>query len=359
MTKADTLSRMAELQTGLDDNKDITIFQDSLFVQSQEQGHVGEDLITRIRAGKGNLDEGVTRKLGNNEPGWIQEDGVIYWQGRIYIPKDSRLREEIIRNHHDPPTSVHPGRYKPHKLITRNYWWPGLQWDVNKYVNGCETCQRTKSRRTPWRAPLNPHDVPEGPWETISVNLIGELPTSKGYNRICVIVDRFSKQTHLIPTSMTVTAQGMAEIYRDHIFRLHGIPKKIIHDRGPQFDSLFMKNLYKLIGIEGNPSTAYHPQTDGQTERVNQEVKQYLRIYVNHHQDDWADWLPIAEFSLNKIQVSTGYSPFFISYGHHLNSGNTVARQSINETTTEFAKRMKGIHEDCQATLVKAMDNMK
>ena len=125
------------------------------------------------------------------------------------------------------------------------------------------------------------------------------------------------KQAHLIPTSMTFTAQGMAEIYRDHVFRLHGIPKKIIHDRGPQFDSLFMKNLYKLIGIEGNPSTVYHPQTDGQTERVNQEVEQYLRIYVNHHQDNWVDWLSIVEFSLNnKIQVSTGYSPLFVNRGY-------------------------------------------
>ena len=117
---------------------------------------------------------------------------------------------------------------------------------------------------------------------------------------------------------MTVTAQGMVEIYWDHVFRLYGLPKKIIHGQGPQFDSLFMKNLYKLIGIEGNPSTTYHPRTDGQMEHVNQEVEQYLRIYVNHHQDNWVAWLPLAEFSLNnKVQVTTGYSPFFINHKKH------------------------------------------
>lgn len=108
MTKADTLSRMAELQTGLDDNKDVTVLQDSLFVQSQEQEHVEEGLMACIRAGKGNLDEGVAKKLRDQEPGWIEEDGVIYWQGGIYIPKDSKLRGEIIQDHHDPPTSGHP-----------------------------------------------------------------------------------------------------------------------------------------------------------------------------------------------------------------------------------------------------------
>ena len=121
-----------------------------------------------------------------------------------------------------------------------------------------------------------------------------------------------------------------------------------------------MRNLYKLIGIEGNPSTAYHPQTNGQTEWVNQEVEQYLRIYINHHQDDWVDWLPIAEFSLNnKIQTSTGYLPFFINRGHHLNNEGTLPRQSTNEAATAFTNRMKGIHEDCQAALIKAKETIR
>ena len=112
MTKADTLSRMVELQTGLDDNKDITILQDSLFVQSQDQDHIEEDLFTCIRFRQGNLNEGVRRKLETQEAKWMEDNGIIYWQGRIYIPKDACLREELIHSHHDPPTAGHPGRYK-------------------------------------------------------------------------------------------------------------------------------------------------------------------------------------------------------------------------------------------------------
>ena len=103
----------------------------------------------------------------------------------------------------------------------------------------------------------------------------------------------------------------MAKVYRDHVFRLHGIPRKIIHDRGPQFESRFMKDFYKLVGIEGNPSTPYHPQTDGQTERINQEIEQYLRVFINHHQSNWSEWLSLAEFSYNtKVKTSLGHSPF-------------------------------------------------
>ena len=95
-----------------------------------------------------------------------------------------------------------------------------------------------------------------------------------------MVVDRFTKQIHVLPTNTTITSEGMARLYRDHVFKLHGIPQKIIHDWGPQFNSHFMKDLYKLLNIERNPSTAYHPQTDGQTERINQEIEQYLRIFT-------------------------------------------------------------------------------
>ena len=119
-----------------------------------------------------------------------------------------------------------------------------------------------KSLHTTRQKALHPHNTPAGPWQVISVNLIGELPESKGYNVICVIVDWFSKQIHALPTTTKVTAEGMATLYRDQVFRLHGLLKKIIHDRGLQFDAKFMKELYKVLYIEGNPSTVYHPQTD-------------------------------------------------------------------------------------------------
>ncbi|THH07829.1 hypothetical protein EW145_g3112 [Phellinidium pouzarii] len=177
---------------------------------------------------------------------------------------------------------------------------------------------RTKAVWTTRAKILHPNEVPESPWQVVTVDLIGELLASNNFNAICVIVDHFSKQMHAIPMTTKLTAEGMAKIYRDHVFRLHGLPWKIIHDRGTQFDAKMMKELYKLLHIEGNPSMAYHPQTDGQTECVNQELEQYLRLYVNHRQTDWADWLSLAEFAYNNHEHSaTKMSLFYANTGVH------------------------------------------
>ena len=126
-----------------------------------------------------------------------------------------------------------------------------------------------------------------------------ETPESNWYNAILVITDRFSKMIIAIPTNMDLTAYGAARLFRDHVWSKHGLPKKVISDRGLQFVAQFMKDLHRLMGVTANISTVYHPQTDGQTERVNQEIEQYLRIFINHRQSDWADWLACAEFSYN------------------------------------------------------------
>ena len=155
-------------------------------------------------------------------------------------------------------------------------------------------------------------------------------------------------------------AEGMAKIYRDHVFHLHGLPRKIIHDRGTQFDAKMMKELYKLLHIEGNPSTAYHPQTDGQTEHVNQELEQYLRLYVNHRQSDWADWLALAEFAHNnRVHSATKMSPFYANTGRHPMDLSHIHSSSPNLSAEDFAKHMKETHALAQANLVKAADDMK
>jgi hypothetical protein len=137
-------------------------------------------------------------------------------------------------------------------------------------------------------------------------------------------VDRKSKQAHFIKTNMELSLEGQAKIFRDNIFKLHGLPEKVISDRGLQYVSKFMVNLYHLLGITGNPSTAFHPQTDGQMEQINREVEQYLQIWVNHAQDDWSDWLAIAKFTYNnRDTTSTGHSPFFLNYAYHPWTGTT------------------------------------
>jgi len=194
-----------------------------------------------------------------------------------------------------------------HELITRNYWWPRILEDIKRYVAGCEKCQANKPNRQLKRNNLHPNEIPKGPWEVISIDLVGPLPELSGHDGILVIVDRFSKMAHYVPISMNITVQGVAKISGDRVFKDVGLPRKVISDRGPQFVSRFMKELCSQLGVERNPSTAYHPQTDGQTERVNQELEQYLRLYCNYRQNNWAEWLSIAEFSYNnRIHSSTG-----------------------------------------------------
>ena len=343
MKKADLISRRADFKAGEDDNTDVMLLKNDLFISTIEVEPIADDLMKRIIRCRNNKDNSVTKAIADKQDQWVTLDtGVVMWKHRIYVPKDSKLREDILRLHHDTPLAGHPGRYKTHELVTRNYWWPGIMKDIRKYVEGCEKYQRAKPIRQKPQSVLHPHDVPSEPWQDITVDLIGELPESQGYNGICVFVDKFTKQIHAIPTNMTITSEGMAKMYKDQVFRFHGIPQKIIHDRGPQFDSHFMKDLYRLLGIEGNFSTAYHPQTDGQTERINQEIEAYLRIFINHRQNDWAEWLPLAEFSNNnKVHSSTRQSPFMSLYGYHPNMSTNVRCEAQNESAIQFASRIQ------------------
>jgi hypothetical protein len=318
------------------------------------------DFLTRIKASKGSKDKVVEKALINKEKFWQEHEGIITWQERIYVPKNKRLREDIIREHHDSIAAGHPRRYKTQELITRNYWWPYIQSDIRKYVDGCEACQRTKAHHQKPNNPLYPNEIPSAPWEHISVDLIGELPESQGFNAILVIVDRFSKMIIVIPTNMELTAIGMAKIYRDRVWSKHGLPRKVISDRGPQFAAQFMKDLNKLVGIKSNLSTAYHPQTDGQTERMNQEIEQYLRLFINHRQSDWAEWLSCAEFSYNdKVQSSTGFSPFYVNYGRHPYKGTNPRWDAKSQSAIEFVEHIKKVQEETEAALKQSAETMK
>ena len=151
---------------------------------------------------------------------------------------------------------------------------------VGQYVSTCDLCLRTKAQHHLPIGELHPLPIPEEHWEVISVDFIVELPESGGYDTIMAVVDSVGKWLHFIKTVTTITAAGAANLYLCNVWKLHGLPCKVISDRGPQFVALFMKELYQLLGIEAASSTAYHPQTDGQTEQVNQELEQYLHFFV-------------------------------------------------------------------------------
>ena len=205
-----------------------------------------------------------------------------------------------------------------------------------------------------------PNSAPSRPWTHISADFITKLPESLGHNAILVVCDRMSKMAHFIPTSEETSAQGLATLFRDHIWKHHGLPESIISDRGPQFAAQMMKELNQMLGISTDLSTAFHPQTDGQTERMNQDLEQFLRMFVDHRQENWSEWLAIAEFSYNnKIQASTKETPFFVNYGKHPRMGIEPRREGSHPAASEFAQKMKEIHEETQAALKKSQDDMK
>jgi len=211
MAKADLLSRRSDHDHGKSDNTDVTLLKAEHFrANSFTLEGLDQTLIDQIKECHDSQDPAVIKAITNKEKGWTDDGEIAAWEHRLYVPRSACLREKIIRLHHDNVTTGHPGRYKTQELITRNYWWPRIQADVKNYVDGCETCQRTKIHHGKQKAPLQPNAIPEGPWETITVDMIGVLPDSQGHDAIIVIVDWFSKEIIAIPSQMELTSEGWA-----------------------------------------------------------------------------------------------------------------------------------------------------
>ena len=192
------------------------------------------------------------------------------------------------------------------------------------------------------------------------MDFIVELPKSEGYDSIYVCVDRLTKMAHFIPTHTTVTAEQTAQLFYRHVWKHHGLPADVVSDRGSQFVAKFTRHLLARLDVQGNRSTAYHPQSDGQTERVNQTLEQYLRVYCGYHQDDWHQLLPLAEFVYNNTQnSSTRQSPFFANYGYHPRCKVTVAADSINPAADGLVEKLQTVHTDLKEQLQNAQDKYK
>ena len=185
------------------------------------------------------------------------------------------------------------------ELVRRVFDWQGLTRDVTKYLKACVTCIRSKPSHLKKTGLLVPLEIPEHPWSSVSVDFIVELPLSNGFDAVMVVVDRFTKMSYFIPCNTTITSVQTARLFVDRIFALHGIPLEIVSDRGPQFTAQFWEKFTLLLGIKLCCSTAFNPQSDCQTERVNQVLETYLCCYSNAEQNDWASNLPIAQFSYN------------------------------------------------------------
>lgn len=266
-------------------------------------------------------------------------DGLWWLRDRIFVPVS--LRPKILKHYHDDVLSGHPGSLKTLALISRTMIWPGIRKDILLYTKSCFSCQRAKHSNLRPPGLMTSLAVPSRPWSVIGIDFVVKLPDSSGFDSILVIVDHFSKGVHLIPANETWTAEEFSFAFFDRFIRLHGLPDKIVSDRRALFVSKFWKEIQRLLRVKPAPSTAWHPRTDGQTERTNQTVETFLRHFVSDRQDDWFHLLPIAELVFNNsVSASTGFSPFFAQYAFHprinmLSEGSTVpaAEQFLSNIT--------------------------
>jgi len=181
-----------------------------------------------------------------------------------------------------------------------------------------------------------------------------------GKNAALVVCDRLSKMTYFVAITEGTLAEGLARLFRDNVWKLHRLPESVVSDRGPQFVVELMRELNRMLGIKMKLSTVFHPQTDGQTERMNQELEQYLRFFIENRQKDWPEWLAAAEFAINnKVHTVTKVSPFMANYGREMRMGGDIRRKGKVESATEFVEKMKKVHEEAEAVLKKTQEEMK
>jgi hypothetical protein len=313
MIQSDALSRRPNFYLdGDDDNTDVTLLPDNLFVNLIDldlQRRIAESGTfdsTAADAIKLLLDEGPSAAksdLSDWAISHVDEKPILFYRDKCYVPQDLPVRREIVARYHDAPTAGHPGELETYNALRTHYWWPGMRTFVKNYVKGCAFCQQFKINRHPTKPALLPISGPVStrPFAHLSVDFITDLPPVRGLDSILSVVDHgLTKGIILVPCSkLGATADATATLILDNVFKRFGLPDKILSDCGPQFASGMFRELMKKLGIQTALSTAYHPQTDGTTEHFNQEIEAYLSIYCTSHPEDWVDALPILEFTHN------------------------------------------------------------
>jgi hypothetical protein len=230
----------------------------------------------------------------------VDVQGTLWYKKRLSVPDVKEIRELILREAHDSTHSIHPRSTKIYHDLKSRYWWYGMKRAIAEYVALCDNCKRVKAERQRPTRFLQPLKIPQWKWEEISMDFIVGLPTMQSsYDSVWVIVDQLSKVAHFIPIKTTYKGAKLAELYIARIVCLHGVPKKIVSDRGTQFTSRFWERLHEAMDTKLNFSSAYHPQIDGQTKRINQILEDMLRACALKDKGSWDKCLPYAEFSYN------------------------------------------------------------
>jgi ribonuclease HI len=289
-------------------------------------------------------------------PGFkVDEQGVLWYENRICVPRDEKLKTLILDEAHNSAYSIHPGSTKMYLDLRQKYWWTGMKVDIADYVARCDVCQRVKAEHQRPAGLLQPLHIPTWKWDEIGMDFIVGLPrTQNGNDSIWVIVDRLTKVAHFIPVKAKYRGDKLARLYIDNILQLHGVPSQIVSDRGTQFTARFWKSLHTTLGTRLDYSSAYHPQTDGQTERVNQILEDMLRACVLTYGKDWEKSLSFAEFSYNNsYQASLKMSPFEALYGRRCRT--PLMWSEVGERTLFGPDMIKNAEEQ----VAKVRENLK
>ena len=290
-------------------------------------------------------------------------DGLLRAARQIYVPDDNSIKLEVLKRCHDAVTAGHFGVTKTVDLVTRSFYWPGVHDTVAEYIATCEACQRAKTTKRGKWGELQQLPVPAAPWVDISLDSIVKLPQSGDFDSIFVVVDRLTKMAHFVPCSEKMDAEQFASLFVRDVARLHGMPRSIVSDRGSIFLSKFWTRTCYLWGVSLKQSSAYHPQTDGQTERTNQIVEQHLRLFTSYGQDDWADLLPMAEYAYNNAkQESIGMSPFKALYGKDVGwtaADDAAAAADVVPAADNRVNELQELQELLRTNLERARERQK
>jgi hypothetical protein len=278
--RPDPLSRRPDYNDGLKDNEGVVALPESLFIKAIETTGL-DQLITELQQ-----QQVTTLKEWTMKHNLQQDKAGRYHKGiALIVSEDEKIWRDLVKLNHDSLTAAHPGIDKTHKILLKQYWWPGCKEFIRQYVKGCAICQANKPimhRNNPPMHPIVPEEAAL-PFQTIAVDFIIKLPTSEGYDSIMIITDHnCTKAVILIPCQEKMDVEGVAKLFKDRVFPFVGLPKKIISDRDPRFTSTFFKELCKQLEVSQNLSMAYYPQTDGQLEKTNQHIETALRIYCNY-----------------------------------------------------------------------------
>ncbi|GJX93984.1 putative reverse transcriptase domain-containing protein [Tanacetum coccineum] len=302
-----------------------------------------------LAAQKEAVDEFAVLQKGLDEMIEQRSDGTLYYLDRIWVPLKGEVRTLIMDEAHKSKYSVHPGADKMYYDLRDRYWWPGMKKDIAEYVSKCLTCLKVKAEHQRPSGLLQQPEIPVWKWEGIAMDFVTKLPrTSSGHDTIWVIVDRLTKSAHFLPMREDYKMERLARLYLNEIVARHGVPISIISDRDSHFTSRFWQSMQEALGTRLDMSTAYHPQTDGQSERTIQTLEDMLRACVLDFGGSWDVHLPLVEFSYNNsYHSSVRCAPFEALYGRKCRSpimwaevgeGQLIGPELVQETTEKISQ---------------------